>query len=182
MKWIQVTQITFSTDIKEAFFRITLHEDSVNSLIFLMAFNSQTNQLTAKQGPKTKLVTIRCLVTVMEILQYPWFQGLCREDLAKDIKDKILTYFLKDFSYLIDLQTAITSKELSALQQSVNLEENTNVSMYENTRCCPTYSVEPLEEALGPTTPEDKVRGFRHLMQGPFGKQLFRMVIFALPD
>ena len=86
-----------------------------------MDFDSQTNQLTAKQGPNTKLVTIRCLVTVMGILQSPCFLGLCREDLAMDITDKVLAGFLKYFSYLDDLQAGITGKELSALQQSVNL-------------------------------------------------------------
>ena len=100
MRRIQGTPIIFSMDIKEAFFRILLHEDSVNSLLFLMDYDSQTNQLTAKQGPNTKLVTIRCLVTVMGILQSPCFLGLCREDLEKDITDKMLTYFLKYFSYL----------------------------------------------------------------------------------
>ena len=177
MRRIQGTPIIFSMDIKEAFFRILLHQDSVNSLWFLMDFDSQTNQLTAKQGPNTKLVTIRCLVTVMGILQIPCFLGLCREELAKDITDKILTYFLKYFSYLDDLQAGTTGEELSALQQSVNLEENTKVSMCEDTRCCPTNSVERLKEALGPTTPEDELRGSRHLMQGPFGKQLFHMMI-----
>ena len=76
-----------------------------------------------------------------------------------------------------DLQAGITGEELSALQQSVNLEENTNVSMCEDTRCCPTDSVEPLEEVLGPTTPEDELRGCRHLMQDSFEKQPFHMMI-----
>ena len=142
-----------------------------------MDYDSQTNQLTAKQGPNTKLVTIRCLVTVMGILQSPAFLGLCREDLTKELDDHTLQYFIKFFSYLDDHQAGITGKELSALQQSVNIEENTNVSMCEDIRCCPTDSVEPLEEALGPTTPEDKLSGCRHLMQGPFGKQLFHMMI-----
>ena len=53
-----------------------------------------------------------------------------------------------------DLQAGITGKELSALQQSVNLEENINVSMCKDTRCCPTDSVEHVKEVLGPTTPE----------------------------
>ena len=100
---IQATPIIFSCDIREALFRILLHEDSTSSNMFLMDFNSQTNQLTAKQGPNTKLVTIICLVTVMGILQSPCFLGLCREDLAKDITDKILSYFLKYISYLDDL-------------------------------------------------------------------------------
>ena len=113
----------------------------------------------------------------MGILQSPAFLGLCREDLTKDIEDQTLQYFIKFFSYLDDLQAGITGKELSALQQSVSLEENTNVSMCEDTKCCPTDSVERLKEALGPTTPEDELRGCRHLMQGPFGKQLLHMMI-----
>ena len=51
------------------------------------------------------------------------------------------------------------------------------MSMCKDTRCCPTDSVERLKDALGPTIPEDELRGCRHLMQGPFGKQLFHMMI-----
>ena len=113
----------------------------------------------------------------MGILQSPCYLGLCREDLIKDITDKVLAYFLKYFSYLDDLQAGITGKELSALQQSVNLEEITQASMCKDNLCCPTDSVEPVKEVLRPTTPEDKLRGCIYLMQGPFGQQLFHMMV-----
>ena len=90
-------------DIKEAFFRILLHEDSGNSLLFLMDFDTKSQTLTAKQGPNTKLVTICCFCTIMSILQSPCNLGLCRENLRKNITDKVLAYFLKYFSYLDNL-------------------------------------------------------------------------------
>ena len=168
MRRIQGTPIIFSMVIKEAFFRILLHEDSVNSLLFLMDFDTNSQTLTGKQGPNTKLVTIRCLVTVMGMLQSPCYlskKGHYRQGVA---------YFLKYFSYLDDLQAGITGEELAALQQSVNLEEN--IDGCEDTNCCPTDSVEPVKEALGPTTPEDELRGCIHLMQGPFGQQLWMVL------
>ena len=114
----------------------------------------------------------------MGILQSPAFLGLCREDLAKDIEHQILKYVLQYASYLDDLQAGNTRQELSALQQSVNLEELTNINVCSDTMCCSTTpiplnsAVGPVEAPLGPLTPEDELRACRHLMQGPFGKQL----------
>ena len=51
--------------------------------MFIMNFNRQTNQVTYKPGPDSKLVTVRTFVTVMGILH-----------LEKDIKDRIVQYFL----------------------------------------------------------------------------------------
>ena len=44
-------------------------------------------------------------------------------------------------SKLVTVRTLVTV--IGVLQQSVNLEENINVSMCEDIMCCPTDSVEP---------------------------------------
>ena len=78
------------------------------------------------------------------------------------LTDSMVFFWNPSFSYLDDLQAAITGQELPALQQSVNLEELTDIQVCSDKMCCPpkltnsTNSVESLEEALGPTTPEDK--------------------------
>ena len=88
MRKIQSTPVLVSMDIKEAFFRITLVPESTNLSLFFMDLNTKTNELTAKVGPDTKLVTIRSLVTIMGFLQSLSFLHLCLDSLTNDIRTK----------------------------------------------------------------------------------------------
>ena len=84
MRRIQATPVLWSCDIAEAFFRIQTAPDSPTGL-FLMDYNKETEELGP--GPNSSLVIIRTLVTIMGLLQSPSYLGICREDLAKDIKE-----------------------------------------------------------------------------------------------
>ena len=81
-----------------------------------------------------------------------------------------------------DLQAGITSKEIKALQSENNLEEIQNTSVCSDEACCdpspppPDSAVEHMDGALGPTTPEDELMACRHLMKGPFGRNIYNKI------
>ena len=181
MRRIQATPVLWSCDIAEAFFRIQTAPDSPTGL-FLMDYNKETEELGP--GPNSSLVIIRTLVTIMGLLQSLSYLGICREDLAKDITEDELKYFLKYFSYLDDLQGGIRAHEIIALQAEVNLASIQQTSVCENPDCCspplpPAASDGKFKErALGVATSEDEKRSTRHLYQGHFGKGILHKLCF----
>ena len=65
LRRIQALPVLFSIDIGEAFFKLLLHQDSINFLLFLIDSYVQTKLLTAEPGPTTWLITVRPLVSVV---------------------------------------------------------------------------------------------------------------------
>ena len=188
MRKIQGTPVLVLMDIKEAFFRITLVPESTNLSLFLMDLNTKTNELTAKVGPDTKLVTIRSLVSIMGFLQSPSFLNLCLDSLTNDIKDKILQYFLKYMRYLDDLQSGLVAEEILELQSQVDLDAEDLGKKCDDGDCCSQEGedLQPLHGAvinpdlLGEPTPPDEKMCTRHLLKADFDKKvLHRLVLRA---
>ena len=160
-------------DIREALFRITLSPESSRLSMFLMDLNTKTGELAPKQGPDTKLVTVRNLVLIMGTLQSPAFLGLSLEDLATHIPDPILQHELAMMKYLDDLMVGIITEEILALQQHVDLGAEDLPVECEDEECCSQGDIMAIKEGeLGVPTPQDEQWCTRYLMQGRFGQKL----------
>ena len=114
--------IICSADIREAYFRLRISPAAKLSSLFLMDFDNQTKQLTAKVSQHSKLVTVQAEVSIMGVSQSGSFLSLSLQDLTKDIQDPILRYFLRYLRYLDDLQSGVVAEEIEELQREVNLE------------------------------------------------------------
>ena len=59
LRRIQGMPIIMSADIREAYFRLRISPGAKLSSLFLMNFDTQTKQLTAKVTPHSKMVTVQ---------------------------------------------------------------------------------------------------------------------------
>ena len=87
LRRIQGMPIICSADICEAYFRLRISPGAKLSSLFLMDFDTQTKQLTAKVTPHSKMVTVQTKVTIMGVNQSGSFLSLSLQDLTKDIED-----------------------------------------------------------------------------------------------
>ena len=123
LRRIQGMPIIMSADIREAYFRLRISPGAKLSSLFLMDFDTQTQQLTAKVTPHSKMVTVQTEVSIMGVNQSGSFLSLSLQDLTKDIEDPILRYFLRYLRYLDDLQSGVVAEEIQELQKGVNLQD-----------------------------------------------------------
>ena len=76
LQWIQVMPIICSADIREAYFHLRISPAAKLSSLFLMDFDNQTKQLTAKVSQHSKQVTIQAKVSIMGVNQSGSFLSL----------------------------------------------------------------------------------------------------------
>ena len=81
----------FSMDIGEAFFKLLLHDDLANSMLFFMDYEEKNQSLTAKETPTLRLVTVRAVRAVMGADQSPSFLSLAKQ-VVEEIPDKVLQF------------------------------------------------------------------------------------------
>ena len=112
LRRIQGMPIICSADIREAYFRLRISPAAKLSSLFLMDFDNQTKQLTAKVSQHSKLATIQAKVSIMGVNQSGSFLSLSLQDFTKDIQDPILRYFLRYLCYLDDLQSGVAAEEI----------------------------------------------------------------------
>ena len=179
----QSLPIVFSSDIKEAFFRLRLRSESTNSLMFLMDFDANTQVLTAKAGPDTTLVTVRPLVCIMGVKQSPIFLALGRHDMVEEIKprDPVLADHLKKVSYVDDCQSGLRASEVAACQLATGSTQMIQQASHpcHDTECC-SEGPDDVGPSMIPDVPPDEVRATRHLLQGALGQELtHRLVLRA---
>jgi hypothetical protein len=191
LRRLQALPIMFSCDIKECFFKLKLHRDSQDQLLFLMDYDRSTGQLTAAVGPDTELVTIRPLVTVMGAKQSPAMLSLAKIDLAEGIKekDRTLSEHLKELAYVDDCQSGLHAYEVAACQQDTGSNDMINPSPCQDIECCPGGEVtcnsgpangngaDQASIAMVPAVPQDELRASRHLLQGVFGQKLTHQLL-----
>ena len=172
--------IIMSADIREAYFRLRISPAAKLSSLFLMDFDTQTKQLTAKVTPHSKMVTIQTKVSIMGVNQSGSFLSLSLQDLTKDIQDPILRYFLRYLRYLDDLQSGVVAEEIEELQREVNLEDPALNMQCQDYDCC-KYGADlsPTPgDMLGGALPEDEKRCTRHLLYNTmFGKALLHKLV-----
>ena len=99
--------ILLSADVREAFFKIRVAPASRHLSLFLMDYDTQTQELTAKVIEHSKLVTIQALALIMGVNQSPAYLSTAFQDVAKSIEDDQLKWFLQYLRYLDDLQIKI---------------------------------------------------------------------------
>ena len=75
-----------------------------------MDFDTAKGVLQPKVTENSKLVTIQALALIMGVTQSPAYLSLAFQDLAKNIPDKLLQWFLQYLQYLDDLQIGITAR------------------------------------------------------------------------
>ena len=150
--------IICSADIREAYFRLRISPEAKLSSLFLMDFDTQTKQLTAKVTQHSKLVTIQTKVSIMGVNQSGSFLSLSLQDLTKDIEDPILRYFLRYLRYLDDLQSGVVAEEIEELQKGVNLQDPALEMQCDDSDCCKDrIDLPPTpENMLGGALPEDE--------------------------
>ena len=91
LRRIQGMPIICSADIQEAYFRLRVSPAAKLSSLFLLEFDNQTKQLTAKISQHSKLVTVQDEVSIMGVSQSGSFLSLSLQDLTKDIQDPIFS-------------------------------------------------------------------------------------------
>ena len=69
-----------------------------------MDFDTVKEVLQPKVTENSKLVTIQAISLIMGVTQSPAYLSLAFQDLAKNIPDKLLQWFLQYLRYLDDLQ------------------------------------------------------------------------------
>ena len=102
--------IILSVNVREAFFKIRVAPASRHLSVFLMDYDNQTQELTAKVTEHSKLVTIQALALIMGVNQSPAYLSITFQDIATSIKDDHLQCFLQYFRYLDDLQVGISGR------------------------------------------------------------------------
>ena len=71
LRRIQNMPVLLSADVREAFFKIRVAPASRHLSLFLMDYDTKTQQLTAKVTEHSKLVTIQALALIMGVSQSP---------------------------------------------------------------------------------------------------------------
>ena len=96
--------ILLSADVREAFFKIKVAPASQHLSLFLMDFDAVENVLQPKVTENSKLVTIQATSLIMGVTQSPAYLSIAFQDLAEDVPEKLLQWFLQYLRYLDDLQ------------------------------------------------------------------------------
>ena len=180
LRRIKGMPIICSADIQEAYFRLRISPEAKLSSLFLMDFDTQTKQLTAKVTQHSKLVTIQTKVSIMGVNQSGSFLSLSLQDLTKDIQDPILRYFLCYLRYLDDLQSGVVAEEIEELQKGINLKDPALEMQCQDYDCCKHGADLPATPGnmLGGALPEDEKRCTRHLLYNTmFGKALLHKIV-----
>ena len=129
--------VLLSVDVREAFFKIRVAPASRHLSLFLMDYDTKTQQLSAKVTEHSKLVTIQALALIMGMNQSPAYLSIAFQDLAKSIPDKQLPWFLQYLCYLDDLQIGITAEEIIEFQNKADLQDLELSRQCQDRDCCP---------------------------------------------
>ena len=114
--------VLLSADVREVFFKIRVAPALRHLSLFLMDFDTKTQQLTAKVSQHSKLVTIQALALIIVVSLSPAYLKLAFQVLTEDIQDKHLQWFLQHLHYLDDLQIGVTAEEIIELQNEADLQ------------------------------------------------------------
>ena len=172
LRRVQALPLIFTADIEQAFFKILLETSSRDQLLFVMDYDKKNKILTAEAGPNTELVTLRAKASIMGVKHSPLYLSLVKEDVGQEVKkqDKILSYHMANHSYVDDMQSGITAKEVAACQLRLGLQ--LKVDTCDDVECCPPDKDENNTGNIFAEAPQDEARASRHLLQGAVGKEL----------
>ena len=180
LRRIQNMPVLLSADVRESFFKIRFAPASRHLSLFLMDYDTKTQQLTAKVTEHSKLVTIQALALSMGVSQSPAYLSIAFQDLAKSIEDDQLQWFLQYLCYLDDLQIGITVDEKIGFQNKAHPQDWELSRQCRDPDCCP-YKADlslPEEGVLGEMVPADEQRCTCHLLrQRQFGKDIFHCLV-----
>ena len=150
--------VLLGADVREAFFKIRVAPATRHLSLFLMDYGTQTQQLTAKVTEHSKLVTIQALALIMGVNQSPAYLSIAFQDVAKNIEDDQLQWFLQYLRYLDDLQIGITAEEIIEFQNKADLQDPDLSRQCQDPDCCP-YVADlslPDEDVLVEVVPADE--------------------------
>ena len=93
--------VLLSVDVRQAFFKIRVAPASQHLSLFLIDYDTKTQQLTAKVTEHSKLVTIQALALIMGVSQSPAYFSIAFQDLAKSIPDKQIQWYSTFVTWMI---------------------------------------------------------------------------------
>ena len=119
--------VLLSTDVREA---------SRHLSFFLMDYDTQTQQLTAKVKEHSKLVTIQTLALIMGVSQSPAYLLIAFQYVAKSIEDNQPQCFSQYLRYLDNLQIGITAEKIIGFQNKADLPDQELSRQCQDPDCC----------------------------------------------
>ena len=125
-----------STANSGPFFKLLLNQNSVNFMLFFMDYEEKNQNLTDKETPTSRLVTVRAVKAVMGGNQSPSFLSLAKQDVAEEIPDKVLQFQIEIMAYVDNCQGGIIAAEIQEVQQSINLDDILQLDRCKDDECC----------------------------------------------